>query len=262
MIDSGGESRPELPEVAVPFRPRSAYAEYQAFGSGPGAALVEPGVTRDLRNAAELATQERRITGGLLYGRIYADDLGEYVVVDGYLEAGPGEIRGDRLSADGADEFTLSQSDLRLQRDDAARMYAGLLEVGWWRSRPELGEFGPRDLETQAELVPPGGVGLLVYGTGVHWGRAHLGPAARPAPAAGDEPGAGDTRARVARPASPGYPGKNVPRDVRLVIGALSLVIIVIAIIVGVLVSSVIVGLIVAVIGLLAIALSIWMARR
>ena len=117
-----------------------------------------------------------RITGGLLYGRIYADELGAYLVVDGYLEAGPGENRHDRFTPDGADEFALSQSDLRLQRDDAARMYAGLLEVGWWRSLPVLGEFNPRDLETQAELVAPGGVGLLVYGTGVHWGTAYLGP--------------------------------------------------------------------------------------
>ena len=29
---------------------------------------------------------------------------------------------------------------------------------------------------TQAELVGPGGVGLLVYGSGVHWGTAYLGP--------------------------------------------------------------------------------------
>ena len=29
---------------------------------------------------------------------------------------------------------------------------------------------------TQAELVGPDGVGLLVYGSGLHWGTAYLGP--------------------------------------------------------------------------------------
>ena len=176
MTDNGAEVQPGLEEVAVPFRPRSAYVGYKAFGSGPGAALVKPEISRDLRHSAELATLERRITGGLLYGRIYVDELGEYLVIDGYLEGGPGENVHDGFGTDGDDSFTLSDSDLRLQRDDAARMYAGLLELGWWRSLPAMGEFGPRDLETQARLVSPEGVGLLVYGTGLHWGTAYLGP--------------------------------------------------------------------------------------
>jgi hypothetical protein len=330
MTDSGAEIQPDLEEVAVPFRPRSAYVGYKAFGSGNGAALVEPKVSRNLRHAAELATLERRITGGLLYGRIYVDEAGEYLVIDGYLEGGPGENIHDRFSPDGADNFTLSESDLRLQRDDAARMYAGLLELGWWRTLPAVGEFGPQDLDTQARLVQPGGVGLLVYGTGLHWGTAYLGPdglapdsagtlmptqspPAEAPPVLGNEPGdepelvnvaAGErlstappppagaapprggrwaraprgtragqpprpqtrvrvpNRVRVARPASPGYPARNVPGDVQVVIGALAIVLVVVAIIIGVLVSSVIVAVIIAIIGLLVLAGSVWMARR
>jgi hypothetical protein len=349
MTDSGADIQPELEEVAVPFRPRSTYVGYKAFGSGDGAALVEPQVSRELRHAAELATLERRITGGLLYGRIYVDEGGEYLVIDGYLEAGPGESLHDKFGPDGADNFTLSEPDLRLQRDDAARMYAGLLELGWWRSLPVIGEFGPQDLETQSRLVEEGGVGLLVYGSGLHWGTAYLGPEGlapdsagtlvptptptpTPAPAPASEPpsapalGAGragepelvnvaageslvsqppqgtmspsaaigtqapprggrwarapregqprqlrqrqtrvrvPNRVRVARPASPpGYPPKAVPNDVQFVIGAIALVIVVAAIIIGVLASSVIVAVIIAVIGLLALSGSMWMARR
>ncbi len=147
--------------------------------------LLEPEVTRELRSAAEFATQEGRITGGLLYGRGWADEQGGYLVIDGYLEAGPGENSGDRISRDGTDEFTLSDADLRLLREDAARMYSAFVEAGWWRTLAALGEFGPRDFVTQAELVGPGGVGLLVYGSGIRWGTAYLGPDGRAPDSAG-----------------------------------------------------------------------------
>ncbi len=55
-------------------------------------------------------------------------------------------------------------------------MYSASLELGWWRTRAELGDFGPGDYLTQAELIGPDGVGLLVYGSGIHWGTAYLGP--------------------------------------------------------------------------------------
>jgi hypothetical protein len=176
MTDGEAAFQPGAEETRIPFRARGAYAGYRAFGSGDGAVLVEPQVARRLRSAAEFATQERRIAGGLLYGHGWEDEQGSYLVIDGYLEAGPGENRSDRISADGTDEFTLSGADLRLLREDAARMYSDALESGWWRTLPALGEFGPRDFETQAELTGPDGVGLLVYGSGAHWGTAYLGP--------------------------------------------------------------------------------------
>ena len=185
MTDGGAAFQPGTEEVRVPFRPRGAYAGYRAFGGGDGAVLVKPEVARELRSAAEFATQEGRIAGGLLYGRGWADEQGAYLVIDGYLEAGPGENSGDRISGDGADGFTLSGADLRLLREDAARMYSGSLEAGWWRTLAALGEFGPRDFVTQAELVGPDGVGLLVYGSGIHWGTAYLGPDGHAADSAG-----------------------------------------------------------------------------
>jgi len=321
MTDGGAPFQPGTQEFSVPFRPRGSYTGYRAFGGGDGAVLVQPEIARDLRSAAESATQERRITGGLLYGRGWADDQGAYLVVDGYLEAGPGENSDDRISGD---RFTLSEAGLRLLREDAARMYSASFEAGWWRTLPALGEFGPQDFVTQAELVGPDGVGLLVYGSGIHWGTAYLGPdghapdsagtlvtvtdpvpdpvpgpgpEARFAPepevvdiAAGEtlvpEPrqaGAGQaaaaprrrvrrraavpvrtvTRRWAGRPASPdAAPGPETPADVQFVVGALIAVTVAAAIIVGVLVSSVIVAVVIALIGILAIAGTVWTSRR
>jgi hypothetical protein len=176
MTDDRAVFLPGQGTASIPFRSRSAYVGFRAFGSGDGAALLDPGVAHALRSAAEFATQEGRIAAGLLYGRLWADPQGGYLVVSGFLEAGPGEDDGGRLSVAGDDDFTLSPADLRLLREDAARMYPALLEVGWWRTLAELGEFGPGDFLTQLDLVGPGGAGLLVYGSGLHWGTAYLGP--------------------------------------------------------------------------------------
>ena len=179
MTDGGAAFQPGQGEDAVPVRPRSAFVAHEVFGHGAGAVFVEPEVARDLRASAELARQERRIAGGLLYGHPWADDEGPYLVVDGFLESGPGENRADEVRPDGRDSFSLSEADLRLLRADAGRMYSAATEVGWWRSFPGPGEFGPRDFETQRELVAPGGVGLLVFGSGLDWGTAYLGPDGR-----------------------------------------------------------------------------------
>ena len=170
MTDGIGAFQPGADEVGVPGRPRSDYAGYRAFGSGDGAVLMAPPVAHDLRSAAKLATAEGRIAGGLLYGCGWTDELGTYLVIDHFLEAGAGENGGRQ------GDFTLSEADLRRLREDAARMHPGALEAGWWRTCAALGEFGPRDFATQGELVGPDGVGLLVYGSGSYWGTAYLGP--------------------------------------------------------------------------------------
>jgi hypothetical protein len=203
MTDSGAAFQPGQGEPSAPFRPRSAYVGHEVFGHGDGAVLVEPEVARDLRSAAEFASQERRISGGLLYGRSLADDEGRYLVVDGFLEAGPGENRGDRISRDGRDSFTLSVADLRLLRTDAARMYSAAVEVGWWRTLAGPGAFGPRDFVTQGELVGPGGVGLLVFGSGLDWGTAYLGPD-------GQVPGSARSFIPVPRPAPEAPPAPTL----------------------------------------------------
>ena len=185
MTDGEAAFQPGQTGPPLPFRPRGAYVGHEAFGSGSGAVLIDPEVARDLRSAAESATQERRIAGGLLYGRGWMDDEGPYLVIDGFLEAGPGESPGDKISDFGLDDFTLDDADLRLLRQDTARMYTAALEVGWWRSLGGPGGFGTRDYLTQRDLIEPGGVGLLVFGSGQEWGAAYLGPDASPAGSAG-----------------------------------------------------------------------------
>jgi hypothetical protein len=185
MTDGVAAFQPGAGGAPAPVRSRSAFEEYEAFGAGAGAVLVDPQVARNLRRAAESATQEGRIAGGLLYGRGFADERGAYLVINGYLEAGPGENPGDLISREGTGQFTLSEPDLRLLRLDAARMYTASAEAGWWRSLPAAGEFGSRDYETQAALVGPRGAGLLVFGSGLDWGTAYLGPGALPPGTAG-----------------------------------------------------------------------------
>ncbi len=176
MTGGGAASQPGAQEAGVPFRPRGAYTGYRVFGSGDGAVLLAPEAARRLRSAAESATRERQVTGGLLYGRGWADDEGAYLVIDGYLDARPARRDGDRPRGRDAGGFALPEADLPLLREEGARVYPADTEVGWWRSLAALGEFGPRDFATQAGLVGPGGVGLLVYGSGPHWGTAYLGP--------------------------------------------------------------------------------------
>ncbi len=330
-------------DQAAPFRSRSEFAGYKAFGSSDGAVLMDLGITRRLRSAAEFATQERRVAGGLLFGRGWTDEQGIYLVIDGFLEAGSGESSGG--------QFTLSGADLRLLREDAVRMYPASLEVGWWRTLAAPGEFSPQDFMTQAELVGPDGVGLLVYGFGVHWGTAYLGhdghapdtagtlalttdafpkpppelePAAEPGPelvditagehlrqepipltdavetvestgltpaAAGKPlrqqakrrssgraprraPGPAGRRVparawvspwdqpRALRKAAGAPPGPGVPEDVRLVVGALAIVAVLAAIIVGFLLHSLIATVIIAAVALLVIFSSVWLSRR
>ncbi len=160
--------------VSFAFQPRGAYAGYRAFSGGDGAVLVDPEVARGLRRAAESAAQEQRDTGGLLYGGRWVDDEGVYLVVHLCVEAAPAV--GGGLAPGGAAGFALSEADLRVLREEAAARYPDGLELGWWRTRAELGEFSPADFATQAELAGTYGAGLLVYGSGSHWGTAYLGP--------------------------------------------------------------------------------------
>ena len=218
MTPEGAQVQPGGAEI--PFRPRGTYAGHRAFGSGDGAVLVEPGLARQLRSAAELATQERRCAGGLVFGRRWVDDRGGYLVVSGFVEAGPDASSGERGAGD---DFTLSVAELGLLREDAAAIYPASYEVGWWRTLAALGEFGAGDLATQAQLAAADGVGLLVYGSGIHWGTAYLGPDGRAPDSAGtlvvapgldDEPPAGPAPAlepdQVADPRAVPEPGPEV----------------------------------------------------
>ncbi len=171
MTDRAAPFQPGRVPTTIPFRSRGEFAGFKAFGSGHGAVLLDLGIERRLRSAAEIATQEGRVAGGLLFGRGWTDDQGGYLVIDDFLEAEPAGGGGNPAAAGGAGQFTLPEDSLRV----LARRYPASLEVGWWRTLAALGEFSPRDFATQAELAGPDGVGLLVYGSGPHWGTAYLG---------------------------------------------------------------------------------------
>jgi len=181
MTDRAAPFQPGRVPTRILFRSRSEFAGFKAFGSGHGAVLMDLGIERRLRSAAEIAAQQRRVAGGLLFGHGWTDDQGGYLVIDDFLEAEPAGDSGNPAAAGGAGQLTLPEDGLRV----LARRYPASLEVGWWRTRATLGEFSPRDFMTQAELVGPDGVGLLVYGSGVHWGTAYLGPDGHAPDAAG-----------------------------------------------------------------------------
>jgi hypothetical protein len=287
MTDQTAPFQPGRKQTKIPFRPRSEFAGYKAFGSGDGAVLMSLRTERRLRSAAEFATQERRAAGGLLFGRGWTDDQGSYLVIDGFLEAGPWENSGGRVAAGGAGQFTLSGADLRLLRDDAARMYSASLEVGTLVTAtnalheppPEqdpTAEPGPELVDVAAgehlteEPIPVSDTVTAVRSTGLtdaaakrplrqqakrRWsGRARRrapAPAGRRAPSRARVSPRG--QARVPAKGFWGAPGPEVPKEVRLVAGALAIAAVLAAIIVGLLLHSLIATVIIGAIVLLVI---------
>ena len=70
--------------------PRSGYAPHLAVIShsvGSKTVLVEPTTAKALRDAARKALPKE--TGGLLSGRLLRDSEGQYVLVSGFVQAGP-----------------------------------------------------------------------------------------------------------------------------------------------------------------------------
>jgi hypothetical protein len=151
------------------FGSRTAYFGHQLFGQGDRAVLVEPETARQLRDAAEQALPHE--TGGLLLGRTCSDEEGRYVLVDGFVQARPG---ARRLGG-----FRFAKTGLGQLRAEAASQYPAADEVGWWHSHAEQGAYSPADRDTQRDFQRPESVGLLVFGTGLPWATAYLGPEAR-----------------------------------------------------------------------------------
>lgn len=188
----------ESRQQALPYLPRSTYKGYLTFGHSETVVLVEPGTARDLRAAAEHARPME--TGGLLVGRPLRDDRGDYVIVSGFIEAGPDA--GQPLT------FTVSPRQVAALRGQAARAHPGSEEVGWWHSHPGPSSYSSVDRAMQRIFERSCNVGLLIFASGDEWGTAYLGPEARDlgrvdladVPASAD----GDTRApRLPVPALP-----------------------------------------------------------
>jgi hypothetical protein len=139
------------------------------FGGGDGTVLVEPAVARDLRRAAEL--QAPHETGGLLYGQVWRDGQGRYVLVDGFVQAGP--------DAGKTGEFSLSPMGTQLLRETAARSFPDADEIGWWHTHRVPSPYSDTDRTMQRAFQQPTSVGLLVFASGAPWATAYLGPNGR-----------------------------------------------------------------------------------
>jgi proteasome lid subunit RPN8/RPN11 len=154
---------------AAPFRARAAFGGYQAFGDGNGAVLVEPATAQSLREAAENAFPKE--TGGLLSGRTLRDSDGPYVLVSGFVQAGPGAGRSAA--------FEISPQETALLREEAHRAHPTADVVGWWHSHLGPSSYSQTDFNTQAIFTQPDSVGLLVFARDKPWAAAYMGPEAR-----------------------------------------------------------------------------------
>jgi hypothetical protein len=154
---------------AVPFRPRAAFDRYHLFGDGDTAVLVEPAAAGHLRAAAHKAQPLE--TGGLLSGRALRDADGHYVIVSGFVEAGPGSGR--------AAAFEISPQATARLREESSRANPTADIVGWWHSHFRPSSYSPTDLTTQSMWRQSDSVGLLVFADGEPWAKAYIGPTAR-----------------------------------------------------------------------------------
>lgn len=152
-----------------PFRARAAFGGYQVFHDGNRAVLVEPAAAAGLRDAAQKAHPKE--TGGLLSGRTLRDSDGQYVLVSGFVQAGPGAGRSAA--------FEISPQATARLREEAHRAYPTADVVGWWHSHLVPSSYSQTDLNTQAIFTQPDCVGLLVFARDEPWAVAYMGPESR-----------------------------------------------------------------------------------
>lgn len=164
MTDPG--FRVDSVRQAAPYRARQAFGGYQAFNGGNRAVLVEPSTAEGLREAAAKAYPME--TGGLLSGRSLRDNDGHYVLVSGFVQAGP---KAGRSAA-----FEISPQATALLREEAHRAHPTADVVGWWHSHLVPSSYSQTDLNTQAIFTQPDSVGLLVFATSEPWAAAYAGP--------------------------------------------------------------------------------------
>jgi type II secretory pathway pseudopilin PulG/proteasome lid subunit RPN8/RPN11 len=187
--------RVEEVDHGLHFRARAAFGSYFRFEvPGRTAVLIEPETARALRViAAESCPNE---TGGLLAGRVFRDADGRFVVVSGYVEAGP--------DAGGPGTFIMSPAETARLRTKSSRLFPTADVVGWWHSHTRPSHYSSTDRATQAMWTQPDSVGLLVFAEGRPWGTAYLGPEAEPIPALvvpkGNSHGGGASRRPGAEP--------------------------------------------------------------
>jgi proteasome lid subunit RPN8/RPN11 len=153
----------------VPFRRRSHYRDYVTFRVDELDVCLARDAAQMVRDrAAETAPRE---AGGLLVGRVFRDDGGQYVVVTGAVCA--------PLEAGRVGSFALSARGTDALRSLAAAVYPSADTVGWWHSHGRPSHFSTTDRRNQAVWKDPHDLGLLVFATGRPWALMYAGPDSR-----------------------------------------------------------------------------------
>lgn len=152
----------------LPYRSRSLFKDYLSLGS-QAEVLIPPRRARELRAAA--ASAYPRETGGLLAGRAFHDQLGDYTVLLGAVQA-PAEACGHGHVHFGPD--ITAQLRAEIERD-----YPGGDLIGWWHSHTAVTPFSEVDRRTQQRWTKETQVGLLVFASGTTWAYAYVGPHSR-----------------------------------------------------------------------------------
>src|SRR5260370_34933674 len=113
--------------------------------------VVEPRTAQAVRAAAHRALPKE--TGGLLSGRTLRDGEGQYVLVSGFVQAGP--------SAGRSAAFEMSPQETERLKVESYLAYPTADMVGWWHSHTIPSSYSTTDLNTQTIFTQPETVGLL-----------------------------------------------------------------------------------------------------
>ncbi|HEV2891149.1 MAG TPA: Mov34/MPN/PAD-1 family protein [Frankiaceae bacterium] len=152
-----------------PFYDRVAFEGHLRFRGTSGVeVLIAPAVAVQLSALADHAMPNE--IGGLVCGRLLADDRGEYTVVLGAVKSDESKVSPG--------QFLLDAPATTRLRAYAGLLHAGLDVIGWWHSHSGPSGFSNTDRQSQQDWSDPGHVGVLVFARGPEWGVVYAGPGA------------------------------------------------------------------------------------
>lgn len=163
-MSSGPETRPRfsgrMVTVPLPVRPRPRGGDWITHRADDGrTVLLAPSVLAEVRHIErEHAPDE---TGGMLFGRFFADSEGPYAVVSFATAPQPGEVIGEVSTV----QITASGANAMAGRAQAERFEIDV--VGWYHTHPLFeAYFSATDRHEQGTWASALAVGLVVAGPG------------------------------------------------------------------------------------------------
>ncbi len=155
-------------ELAAPLAQRFT-TSVPADGE-PFELLVRDDVAEEVRRLAERSHPNEWF--GLLLGRSFHDNLGEYTIV--VATVSPPSFTSAR------GHFHVDQLQSAAAAREALERHPMLDTVGWWHSHAAPSGYSLVDRTEQRSWHSPHQVGLLVFASGAPWAVAYQGPDARP----------------------------------------------------------------------------------